>query len=375
MRRCVREASGCSAILGLLALPAFGDSYSGEIPTDSFESIADIREDNSKLMLKKGDLVIVPIPITDPTLGTGLVLGGAYFYAQTEEQKAAQPASLTGAVGIYTNNDSYAYGVFQQNYWGGDKWRFNGGAGHLNFKLQLLDPENNDDNFDWSLRGNFLQVAISRRVYSDWYLGIMGRYVGISQNFDIDIDENDFDLKTDLTSVGLGATLEFDTRDVPTNTYKGRRFEISALLNSEIAGGDDRYQSYDARYRSYHQLADPLTLAWEIRGCKKTGEVPLWDACRVSLRGFAATDYLSKGSLSGQVEARWRFWKKLGMVGFAGYGYSETNYSDAGGNEAIPSYGAGLRYMVLKSKRINMRLDYARSNGSYAWYLAASEAF
>jgi len=134
MRRCVREASGCSVILSLLALPAFGDSYSGEIPTDSFESIADIREDNSKLMLKKGDFVIVPIPITDPTLGTGPVLGGASFYAQTEEQKAAQPASLTGAVGIYTNTDSYAYGVFQQNYGGGDKWRINGGAGHLNVK-------------------------------------------------------------------------------------------------------------------------------------------------------------------------------------------------------------------------------------------------
>lgn len=375
MKSCLKQVSGCSAILGLLALPAFADSYSGEIPTDPFESIVDIREADSRLMLKKGDIVVVPIPISDPTLGTGLVLGGAYFYSQTEKQKAAQPASLTGAVGIYTHNDSYAYGVFQQNYWGGDTWRFNGGAGHLDFKLRLLDPENNDDKIDWSLRGNFLQVALSRRIHSDWYLGVMSRYVKISQGFDIDIDEIDFDVMAGLTSAGIGATLEFDSRDVPTNAFKGRRFEISALLNGEITGGDNRYQSYDARYRSYHQLADPLILAWEIRGCKRTAEVPLWDACRVNLRGFAATDYLSKSSLSGQVEARWQFWKKLGMVGFAGYGFSETNYSDAGGNERIPSYGVGLRYMVLGSKRINMRLDYARSIDSDAWYLAISEAF
>jgi hypothetical protein len=31
--------------------------------------------------------------------------------------------------------------------------------------------------------------------------------------------------------------------------------------------------------------------------------------------------------------------------------------------------------MVLESKRINMRLDYGRSDDSDAWYLAVTEAF
>ncbi len=41
----------------------------------------------------------------------------------------------------------------------------------------------------------------------------------------------------------------------------------------------------------------------------------------------------------------------------------------------IPSYGIGLRFMVLESQRINMRLDYGRSNGSDAVYLSVGEAF
>ena len=52
---------------------------------------------------------VVPIPASTPTFGTGLVLGGAYFYPQTEEQKKAQPASITGAAGFYTDNDSRAF--------------------------------------------------------------------------------------------------------------------------------------------------------------------------------------------------------------------------------------------------------------------------
>ena len=42
---------------------------------------------------KKGDFVAVPIPMSNPTLGTGLMGGAAYFYPQTEEQKASQSAS------------------------------------------------------------------------------------------------------------------------------------------------------------------------------------------------------------------------------------------------------------------------------------------
>ena len=47
----------------------------------------DIREDETELKLQRGDFVAVPIPLSNPTLGSGLVAGAAYFYPQTEEQK------------------------------------------------------------------------------------------------------------------------------------------------------------------------------------------------------------------------------------------------------------------------------------------------
>ena len=36
----------------------------------------------------------------------------------------------------------------------------------------------------------------------------------------------------------------------------------------------------------------------------------------------------------------------------------------------------GIRFMVLESQRINVRVDYARSDkGNEAWYLSVTEAF
>lgn len=42
---------------------------------------------------------------------------------------------------------------------------------------------------------------------------------------------------------------------------------------------------------------------------------------------------------------------------------------------SVPSCGASMRFMVLKSKRVNLRVDYARSDDEDAWYLGVGEAF
>jgi hypothetical protein len=62
-------------------------------------------------------------------------------------------------------------------------------------------------------------------------------------------------------------------------------------------------------------------------------------------------------------------------VAFLGGGLSERNYTDLREDNLIPSYGVGIRGMVLQSQRINMRLDYARSDGQDAIYLGVTEAF
>jgi len=99
------------------------------------ETIPDIRDDEASFKLQKGDFVVVPIPTANPTLDAGLVLVGAYYYPQSEEQKKSQPASVTLAAGMYTSNDSKAFAIGQRNYWDQDRWRFAGAIGHADLKL------------------------------------------------------------------------------------------------------------------------------------------------------------------------------------------------------------------------------------------------
>ena len=364
-------------VIGLLLLWPFL-SAAQDSQTDTRPGIApDIREDEVKLKLQRGDFVAVPIPISNPTLDTGLVAGAAYFYPQTEEQKATQPASLTAIAGMYTSNDSRAAAIVQQNYWKQNKWRFTGVFGAADLRLPLIAPDESSSgqSVDWRVDGGFLLTRLSRRIGGNWYGGISGRIVDASQKIEGVASNEEFDVGSDFLSVGLGLSVEYDTRDMPTNSYTGRYLKLDALFNDEEIGSNRTYQNYSASFRSYHTLTESTVLAWEVQGCKRSGKVPLWDGCTVKLRGFSATDYLGKKTSSGQAEIRWKLSKRWGLVGFGGVGRVGDSFSGIRDNENIPSYGIGLRFMVLLPKRINMRLDFARSTDSDAIHFSVGEAF
>lgn len=366
------------AILSGLIVLCSSVAFAQDTATDTRPGVApDIREDESRLKLQRGDFVVVPIPISNPTLEDGLVAGAAYFYPQSEEQKRQQPASVTAAAGLYTSNDTKAFALVQQNYWKKNKWRFTGAVGGADLRLSLLAPDesNGGTSVDWRINGNFLFAKIATRLNGHWYGGIITRLIDARQSINLDATVSNFDSGSNVASVGVGALFEYDTRDNPFNSSGGRHFKFDALFNDEAIGSNKTYQSYSAAYRSYHKLTNSVVLAWEIQGCKRGGTAPLWDACLIKLRGFSATDYLGKESTSGQAEARWQLSERWGLVGFAGAGYVGSSFNGIREREAIPSYGAGLRFTVLKAKKINLRLDYARSTDSDAIHISVGEAF
>jgi len=346
-----------------------GDVVYGVIP--------DIRVDDTKLKFQDGDFVVVPVPFSNPTFDTGLVVGSAYFYPQTKKQKESQPASVTGVAGLYSSNDSFAYGVGHLGYWDEDNWRFNGALAKLDLNLDLRTRLSGSTGQEalWLIDGDLIRTQISRRVFKKWYVGLVGQYIDFNQQFLLDepIDSR-FGLGLESKQFGVGLSIDYDARDNPFNATSGMLFEIDAMHQDDSAV-DRSYQSYSIKYHSYHRLSKAVVLAWEVQGCYKDGTPPLWDTCRIPLRGFSATDYMGKSSAAGQIEARWQFRPRWGAVGFAGAGYSGSSFGELRDSDRVPSYGIGLRFMVLQSKRVNLRIDYARSDAGDAIHFSVGEAF
>ncbi|MDH5303099.1 MAG: hypothetical protein OEW64_03280 [Gammaproteobacteria bacterium] len=265
--------------ISVLAPPLFAvvAAIADDRTTDTRQGLApDIRGDETALKAQRGNLVAVPIPISNPTLDTGLIAGAAYFYPQSEEQMKQQPASLTAAAGMYTSNDSKAFAIAQQNYWKDDRWRFTGAFGAADLRLSLLAPDETGQgaSVDWRINGTFLFTKLSRRIRGNWYGGAFVRAIDVNQSINTDIsdDQADFEID-DVKSVGVGLVAEYDSRDLPLNSYAGRHLKIDVLFNDETFDSNQTYQSYSAVFRSYHRIADSLVLAFDSWFCQPSGSI------------------------------------------------------------------------------------------------------
>jgi outer membrane protein assembly factor BamA len=366
----------CLAIAPLVA--AQDEVANEDTPLPLPSTVPDIRDEDARLKVQRGDFVIVPIPVSNPTFDTGLVLGGAYFYAQTEEQKKVQPASLTGFGAAYTSNDSYAIALAQQSYWDENRWRLDAVAGYVDFSLTLSEPDGSGgtEQTAWGIRGGLAQATLLRRIgASRWYAGGLARYINIEQSLDLGIPDPDYDISEEDEVAGIGLLTQYDSRDRPFNSGDGRFLKADAIYSETNAEGENSYWSFNANFRSYHTLTDSLVLAWEARACARDGNVPLWNACFIGLRGFALTEYIGQRSASAQAELRWKMSRRWGAVGFAGAGYAAETLAALGGDQHTPSYGVGIRFQVLESQGINLRLDFARSDNDEAFHLSVAEAF
>ena len=359
------------------AEPDSADSGSGEaVPPAVIGMEPNLRNEEMPGKFQRGNILAVPVPVSNPTIGTGLIGTAGYYWGQTEEQAKVQPPSLTGIGAMYTDSESWALGLGQSAYWDENNWRLRAAVGYADLTLPLLvtDLLSIPVEIDWSLMGGLAFAQISRRVAGHWYLGLQGRYVNVDQDFSIDIGSNNFDLFPDIEAVSLGPSVEFDSRDTLNAPQQGRFFKFSALATRSIGSSDLSYEAYDLEIRSYHQLANPLVFAWRLQACTRDDNAELWDACQIGLRGFATTDYMGQSSMLGEVEARWQFSKRWGAVAFAGTGTVDEAFRVSGDDDVL-SYGIGVRWMVSPKNRVNVRLDYGRSRDSDALHLFVGEAF
>ena len=337
----------------------------------------DVQESELPVSVRKGNFVVVPIPFSNPTLGNGLVGGAAYFHPQTDAQKAAQPPSVSGIGAMYTDNGSWGVALGQSSYWDEDRWRFTGALGYADVELPLLVAGVSSQSLevDWFLRGTLVYTSLSRQIGKGWYAGLVAQFLDLEQDFSFDFVAPEFVLSSTMRSVALGPSFSYDTRDVPANAYTGHYFKATAVVNNDALGSDLDYEAYSLAYRSYHNVLPSLVVAWEAVGCKRSDGVPLWDACRIGLRGFASTDYMGKLSWRAQAELRWKLSKRWGVGAFAGAGQITESLIGSRDHDVVPSYGGGLHFTVQPQQRIIMRLDYGRSSDSDAWYLAVGQAF
>ena len=340
---------------------------------------------------KRGsELVVAPIPIVNPTFGSGLALVAGLVFPIDKSDKDSPPTVL-GVGGFYTDNKSYSVAAAIRTYLDHDRWRVLGIAatGKLNYDFFGVGSGAGSagNSVPLSQNVNAYGAEVLRRVSSVLFAG--ARYVYARSTIRVDEENPDVPVPErdrEDTSAALGLHVQADSRDSTFNPTRGVLADLKAEFNDPAFGASRTYQSYSAAGNVYASVGEREILAMRLSACSAQGDTPLYALClfgsRNDLRGYDIGRYRDRVMFATQAEYRLSlpeslgFFGKFGFVAFAGVGEVARTFSALNSDDLLPSFGAGIRFLVAKQNRINFRIDYAwGKSGSKGLYIGVGEAF
>jgi outer membrane translocation and assembly module TamA len=160
---------------------------------------------------------------------------------------------------------------------------------------------------------------------------------------------------------------------------KGTLLDLNVHLYDEALGSDFDYEKYRLSYNRYLSVGEAAVVAVRGHLCGTGGDVPFFGLClfgkSADLRGYPGGRYRDGAMVAVQGEYRRQFTSRWGAVGFAGVGEVGEEIGDLGGDNLLPSVGVGVRFMLSKEQKVNIRADFAWGDGDDGFYLGLGEAF
>jgi outer membrane protein assembly factor BamA len=337
-------------------------------------------------------LVAMPLINNNPTMKTGFGGIGMYLFPVSRADTISPPSTLM-LVGLYSTNKSYVFGLPAALFFAEDKYRITAAVFATRMNLDFTyDLEGNDIKLVYSELRTVYAAEFSRAIAQNLFLGLM--YSGIDTRYKFDQgsdEENDstrelfnlLEIRDSFVS-SLGLKASFDSRDYIYYPQKGLYAVLRSMVFAKWLGSSNDYTNFMYTLRYYHLLKQKHVLAAQLSGGHSLGDVPFAGyqtyGMRNTLRGYPTGKYRGKHMVGIQAEYRWNFYQRWGMVAFGGigsvWGGGSNQEKEIYEKEFLPSIGTGLRFMLSREKKINMRLDYAWGvNGNEGVYLGIMEAF
>jgi len=318
----------------------------------AFKDTLDGAFDVSSYLYDLHGFLPVPSVITEPAVGYGGILAGAFFITKkpTEDKKFQMP-DIVALGGGYTENKTWFLGGGYFGFWKDDHIRYRGAGGYADVNLKFYGKgdgflDEHPAKFNIQAYG-LVQQAIFRIKDTRFLLG--GKYI-FSQTKVTLFNESDlpwFDpIDFDLTNSGLGLIAEYENFDNIFSPSKGLRSNITYNQYFEFLGSDRNFGLLVA-YTLYYLpiIKDKWSSGFRISGQMGTGSLPFYAYPFLVLRGVPAMRYQGKYTALFETEQSLMITPRWGIVAFAGYG--QTFFDNIDGSNAWNT-GAGFRYLIAR---------------------------
>lgn len=327
-----------------------------------------------------GKWVAVPIPVSNPTIGTGLQGALLYLHPRKAGEESA-PNATSGIGGMYTDTGSWAIGAFHEDSWNNDQYRFMGLFGYGRLSLNYYGGGNvptlpNPLGYDLNVLVAMPQIQMRLPGTEAWYIGASYLYLDSESNFHLsDIISILPDAQLRIVSAGLGLLVTYDSRNDNYYPARGQYLQVRMTNFSERWGSDDDYHKTKMQFSDYHVIAKRTTLALSSRLESSSTDTPFFNLPYLDLRGFSRGRYQDFNTLSLHAEVRHQFQSRWGMIAFSETGWYSDSLKRLSNNPRVTSYGAGVRWRTTEDRPLNLGVDVAFTDNDTVYYIRVGEKF
>ncbi len=350
---------------------------------------APAKTEKKKSEKSRGQFLPIPIFLTEPAFGYGLGVALGYFHPEKDAaEKQAEPSlhtlktatagrsgqkpppTITGVAGGYTNTGTWAAAVGHSTSWRQDTIRYVGALAYtnVNFSYYIIDQS-----LDVNLKGAMLYQDLKYRLgKSQFFLG--GKLLLMETDSQFDTRPQD-DIKA--SNHGVAAAATYDSRDNTFTPNSGQLLEFDLWRFDEALGGDYDYWRANLKLLSFFQLHPRFVLGLRFEADTVDGDAPFYAYPWVTLRGVPAMRYQGKSAGEIEAEGRWNISDRWALLGFAGTG--SVHSREISGvkivKDDIFTYGAGVRYFLMRDMGLWLGADYAQGPEDGYGYITVGQAW
>jgi hypothetical protein len=369
----IRPLAVAAAALALHAVPA---------GAQRFRDPEDGRFDISRHLATATGFLPVPMLITEPAVGYGAGLFGAYFHGSIEEWSRRnngrlRPPSISVAGGFATENGSWGVGAGHFGVWFDDRVRYLGVIGYVSPNLAVYPAVLGDQRVDFNLEGLVLVQGAKARIWRDLFAGLRYIYADTEVRFARDSAIPGITPQVlDIATGGLQTSLEVDARDNALSPTRGTRAQVTASFYGPALGGDSSYRQLNALVHQYVNVSRRVALGFRLDGTMSTEGAPFFAMPFLRMRGLPLMEYQGRGVALGETEVRYALDARWSVIGFAGVGYTDNGRDDRlHSTETVVAGGGGFRYLVARQMGLMAGADIGVGPDQVALYLQVGSAW
>jgi outer membrane protein assembly factor BamA len=322
------------------------------------------------------------LPVIGSAPETGFV-GGATALRVTTSNKATRP-STDQLYAAYTAKQQFRAFVSTDRWSEGNRWGFNAQVEYQRFPQAYygVGSETPESAEEWyEARSWIASVTTRRSIIRALYgqLGYRYSHTSIAETEDGGAlaRGNVLGSEGGVVSQLVGGAA-WDSRDNLFAPRSGTFAQATVAHSGDVLGADYTFTRYTGDVRAYRRIGRGV-LAGQAYVEATSGAAPFDQLSLVGsgsvMRGYARGRYRDREVAAVQAEYRMPVAGRFGVAAFAGAGTVAPTMAKLPSGSVLPSFGGGVRWLLLPKQGTTVRVDYGVGKGSSGLYIAFNEAF